>query len=187
MHDISLIDFSPLVVVDGTLTAVPIDKRFAIAERERLKSRDQPPMVEIEGMVLKRPISRIFEKEVYLGDPKLGEAENRRIVAVDRPHASNFHLYNYFLPETATYFTNKALTPAARARQTAFIVLMLAITLAMALLSLGFFQRGFIIGLIWLSPSVVFLSLAKHLWEQYRADRMLAEYVVGHGRRGEPH
>ena len=138
MHEISLIDFSPFVILDDTLRAVPVDKRVAIAERERLKTRDTPPMAEIDGLALKRPIGRIFEKEVYLSDPKFGEAEDRRVVAIGRPHAGNFHLYNYFNPATGRYLLDKALTPATRARQIALIVLMLAITLVLAVLSLGF-------------------------------------------------
>ncbi len=176
MHDFSLLDFSPLVILDSTLESVPVEKRVAIAERERLKPRDKPPLAEIDGLVLKRPIGRVFEKEVYLADPKLKEAEDRRVVAVGRPHGGNFHLYNYIVPETGRSFANRALTAGARIRQLALLAFVLLITIALAFFSIGFFQRGIVIGLIWLTPAIVFLSVAKHLWEQYRADRMLAAY-----------
>jgi hypothetical protein len=178
MHDFSLLDFSPIVILDSTLESVPLEKRAAIAERERLKPRDKPPMAEIDGLVLKRPIGRVFEKEIYLSDPKLKEAEDRRVIAVGRPHEGNFHLYNYIIPETGRSFANRALTTGARARQMSLLALTLLITLALAFFSIGFFQRGIVIGLVWLTPAIVFLSVAKHLSEQYRADRMLADYAA---------
>lgn len=176
MHDFSLLDFSPLLILDSKLESVPVEKRVAIAERERLKPRDKPPMAEIDGLVLKRPIGRVFEKEVYLSDPKLKEAEDRRVIAVGRPHDGNFHLYNYIVQETGRSFTNRALTAGARARQLGLLALVLVITVALAFFSIGFFQRGIVIGFVWLTPAIVFLSVAKHLWDQYRADRMLANY-----------
>lgn len=177
MHDFSLFDFSPLVILDSRMDAVPVEKRVAIAERERLKPRDKPPIVEIDGLVLKRPISRIFEKEIYLSDPKLKDAEDRRVVAIGRPHEGNLHLYNYIIPETGASFTNRALTSGPRLRQLVLLAVALIITFAMAFFSIGFFQRGIVMGLVWLTPAVVFLSVAKHFWEQYKADRMLAKYV----------
>jgi hypothetical protein len=177
MHDFSLLDFSPLVIIDGRMEAVPVEKRRDIASRERLKLRDKPPMMEIEGLVLKRPITRIFEKEVYLSGLKLKDAENRRVLAIGRPHEDRFHLYNYIIPETGASFANRALTPGARVRQIVLLAVALLIAFGMAFFSLGFFQRSIFMGLIWLTAAVVFLSVAKHFWEQYKADRMLAEYV----------